>query len=296
MRSRFPVARTSALAALLVGVFLLTQQAGETRWRVLRPGVEFTTVRGEPWCRSGSATIAVLRVDPRRAPLRIRHFTLEPPARPLEIVDWQRRTGAVAVFNAGQFYSDFRYMGLLACGGRVISRSAHPTFQAALVAGPRRPGLAARVLDLGRVRLDPDTLAWAEVAQSFMLFDRDGRVRVRRSDQVANRTAVAEDGQGRIVALTTEGGYTLWEFARLVQALPLGLTQAMAMDGGREAEMVVSAGGFRYASFGRWPGPGATSGAAPAPAASSSSRAAAPGLGDPAGPPPLPTVVTVGAP
>jgi hypothetical protein len=133
------------------------------------------------------------------------------------------------------------------------------------------------VLDLARERLDPDSLAWEEVAQSFMLFDRGGSVRVRQSDQVAARTAVAEDRAGRLVVITSEGGYTLWDFARLLKALPLGLAQAMAMDGGLEAEMIVSAGRFRYASFGAWePGRGASD--APRPAV------------------PLPAVITVTAP
>ena len=250
MRSRFPVARVSALAALVVGVFLVTQRAGDTHWRTLRPGVEFTTLRGEPYCRYGSASIAALRLDPARVRIRVRHFSREPELRPLGILEWLRRSGSVAVFNAGQYYGDFSYMGLLASGGEVLSRRTHPTFKAALVAGPRGGG--ARVLDLARERLDPDSLGWEEVAQSFMLFDRDGTVRVRHSDQVANRTAVAEDRSGRLVVLTSEGGYTLWDFARLLKSLPLDLSQAMAMDGGLEAEMVVSAGRFRYASFGQW--------------------------------------------
>ncbi len=252
MRSRFPVARMSALAAVVVGAFLVTQRAAGPHWHALRPGVEFATVRGEPYCRYGSSGVAVLRLDPARVRLRVRHFTREPERRPLDILEWQRRSAALAVFNAGQYYGDYSYMGLLASGGRVISRRTHPTYKAALVAGPRTGGPAIRVLDLTRDPLDPDSLAWTEVAQSFMLFDRGGEVRVRHSDQVAARTAVAEDRSGRIVVLTSEGGYTLWDFALLLKGLPLELSHAMAMDGGLEAEMVVSAPRFRYASFGQW--------------------------------------------
>ena len=276
-RSRFPVARVSALVAVLVGAFLVSQRTGGPHWRSLAPGVEFATVRGEPYCRSGSTTIAVLRLDPAQARLRVRHYSREAGERPLDIVEWQRRSGALAVFNAGQYYRDLSYMGLLAGGGRLFSQRGHPTYRAALVAGPRGGGRGARVLDLSQERLVPDSLAWREVAQSFMLFDRAGTVRVRRSDQVANRTAVAEDRQGRIVVLTSEGGYTLSDFARLLQGLPLDLALAMAMDGGREAELVVSAGSFRYASFGRWE-QGAGAREAPVP------------------PVPLPAVVTVHSP
>ena len=277
MRSRFPVARVSALVALAVAIFLITQRASGTHWRTLRPGVEFTTLRGEPYCRSGSAAIAALRLDPARVQLRVRHYSQESEGRPLDVLDWQRRTGALAVFNAGQYYADLSYMGLLASGGRVISRRVHPSFRAALVAAPRGGGLAARVVDLAVTPLDPDSLRWEEVAQSFMLFDRAGNVRVRHSDQVAHRTAVAEDRRGRLVVLTSEGGYTLWDFAQLLKASPLELSHAMAMDGGLEAELVVSTGRFRYASFGEWPPDG---------------------TGRPAPEPPvrLPAVVTVVAP
>jgi hypothetical protein len=277
MRSRFPVARVSAVVAVVVGIALVTQRSSSPHWRALQPGVEFATLRGEPLCRHGSAVIAALRLDPARVRLRVRHFSEEPERRPLDIFEWQRRSGALAVFNAGQYYTDYSYMGLLASQGRLISRREHAQYRAALVAGERAGRMHARVLDLTREPLAADSLGWTEVAQSFMLFDRGGAVRVRHSDQVANRTAVAEDREGRLVVVTTEGGYTLWDFAQLLQRLPLGLTLAMAMDGGREAEMVVSAGRFRYANFGPWEHGGTLRQAPPAPVA-------------------LPAVVTVVAP
>jgi uncharacterized protein YigE (DUF2233 family) len=274
MRSHFPVARVSALAAVAVAAFLIfNQRTSGLHWRALAPGVEFATLSGEPDCRSGSVTIAVLRLDPARVRLRVRHYTGEAEKRPLDIVAWQRRSGALAVFNAGQYYEDYSYMGLLAGGGRWISRRPHPTYGAALVVGPRGGGPRARVLDLTREPLAADSLGWDEVAQSLMLFDRRGTVRVRRSDKVANRTAVGEDRHGRLVVLTSEGGYTLRDFAELLRRPSLDLALAMAMDGGREAEMLVSAGDFRYASFGEWK----------------------PGAAPPAPPVTLPAVVTVEA-
>src|SRR5262249_37659924 len=107
---------------------------------------------------------------------------------------------------------------------------------------------------------------WGELAQSFMLFDRGGHSRVRRTDQVANRTAVAEDLRGRIVVATSEGAYTLWDFGRLLAGSSLGLTHAMSMDGGREAELCVRSGSFRYANYARWEEAERGHGAVPLPA------------------------------
>ncbi len=249
---RIPVGRIAALAAAGVGAFLITQRVTGPRFRVLRPGLEFAIVRGEPFCRRGSAEIAVLRLDPARFRLRVHHFASEPDKAPIDVLEWQRRTGALAVFNAGQYYPDFSYMGLLVSGGEVVSPRLHPAYKAALVASTVQGRPRARVLDLEHEPLDPGKPGWKEVAQSFMLLDRTGKLRARKSGLIAKRTIVADDAEGRLLVITTEGAYTLHEFAALIQKLPLGVRQAMCMDGGQEAELAVSVGGFRYASFGRW--------------------------------------------
>ncbi|HEV2104854.1 MAG TPA: phosphodiester glycosidase family protein [Candidatus Eisenbacteria bacterium] len=219
---------------LAAAAWAVWRDARALHWRELRPGLEFATLRGEPWCRRGSSAIALLRVDPARERVRVRHFSLEHPGGPLSVVEWQARTGADAVFNAGQYYPDWSYMGLLVSGGRVVSDRPHPGFLAALVADPRtlppdRAGPepapdpaagAAAVLDLARTPLDPDSLRWREVAQSFMLLDDRGALRTRRSERVANRTLVAQDRRGRLVVLVTEGGYTLADLAELLRRAP----------------------------------------------------------------------------
>jgi hypothetical protein len=218
--------------------------------------VEFSTLRGEPYCRRGSSEIAVLRLDPASVRLRVLHYSREPDGVPLSIVEWQRRTRALAVFNAGQYYPDLSYMGLLVSDGVRVSKRMHPEFKAALVASPDDGRPVARVLDLDHEPLDPADPGWRDVAQSFMLFDHRGRPRIRKSDVVANRTVVAQDGRGRILVITSEGGYTLWDFAELLRKAPIGLSHAMSMDGGYEAELCVSVPPFHYASFGQWRGEG----------------------------------------
>src|SRR5262249_17134671 len=243
---RLPVGRISALAALLVAVLILARGVHGPRWRALRPGIEFAMMTGDPYCQRGAARIAMVGMGPGRARIRVHHFALAPEHRPLDAVEWRRSIGADAVFNAGQFLPDWTYMGVLVSGGEVVSRRVHPTFKAALVAGSLDGGSDARVLDLEREPIDPGRLQWAEVAQSVMLVDRSGRIRVRSSDRVANRTAVGEDKNGRLVVLVTEGAYTLDGLARLIQRSPLEIALALSMDGGSESQLCVDAGGFRY--------------------------------------------------
>jgi uncharacterized protein YigE (DUF2233 family) len=232
---------------LVVAVFALWRNTRALHWRAAGAGAEFTTFSGEPLCRMGSSEVAVLRLDPARVRVRARYYDRMRPARLLSILEWQRTTGALAVFNAGQFYPDFHYMGVLVCGGDTVSSRQHLGFQAALVARDGR----ATVLDLADNALARQG-AWSDVAQSFMLFGRDGGVRVKRTDRIANRTAVGVDERGWLVVCVSEGAYTLADFAQVLRRAPLRLTHAMSMDGGLEANLVVKAPGLRYASFGDW--------------------------------------------
>lgn len=249
---RLPVGRLVALAALLTVAVVVMRPARTPAWREVAPGMEFAILDGGHWCRAGSANLAVLRLDPERVAIRVRHCSQLADGRPLSIAAWQRADSATAVFNAGQYYPDLSYMGLLMSDGRLLSRKPHPTFQAALVAEHAAGGGGAKVLDLQRHRIDPGAPGWRQVAQSFMLIDEEGAIRVRRSDKVANRTAVAEDRHGRILVVVTEGGYTLFDCAEMLKRLPLEVTHAMSMDGGSEAQLVVKSPALRYASFGRW--------------------------------------------
>jgi hypothetical protein len=248
---RLPIGRIAAVVAVLVAGLVLARGQSSPRFRSIGRGLEFGVLRGDPYCRQGSSDIAVLRVNPAEAHVRVRHYSAFGD-QPLDIIAWQKRTGATAVFNAGQYYPDLSYMGMLVSGGRALSPRLHPTYKGALVAGPVTGTPRAHVLDLDRQPIDPKHLEWSEVAQSFMLFDAAGTVRVRRSPQIAPRTIVAEDAEHRLLVFTSEGSYTLSDFATLLRAAPLKLTHAMSMDGGDEAQLCVRNDAFHYASFGHW--------------------------------------------
>jgi len=60
---------------------------------------------------------------------------------------------------------------------------------------------------------------------------------------------VAMDKQGRVLLVVTEGAYTLWDIGVLLRESGWELVQALALDGGNEASLVVDLNGVRYRSF-----------------------------------------------
>lgn len=190
-----------------------------------------------------------LRIDPRRYRFMVMNFRNEGASAPLSLWDWMQRTRALAVFNAGQYYPDFSYMGLLVSGGRKIQGKLHRLFQALFLAEPLQEGAQlARILDLAEEEFDPERPGYLEVAQSFMLVDRWRNIRVRRTPNMAVRTVLAEETGGNLLVLLTQGPYTLWELAQEVRDGPFPILKAMSMDGGEEAQLCVRAGDFSYPS------------------------------------------------
>lgn len=213
-------------------------------WRVLEPGLEFAFLNAGTAARAGSVRVAVLRVDPGRYAIRVLAAPPGQDGHPAH--EWRRRSGALAVVNAGQYMPDGNYIGLLIMDGRQRGRLASKP-EGLFVAGPEDPSLAkARVLDLRYTAFDLRQNPYRQAAQSIMLLDRFGQIRVRPSARLAHRTAVAQDDQGRILMLVTEGGHTLWELAAFLRSQGLGLREVMCMDGGQESQLDIKVEDFSY--------------------------------------------------
>ena len=218
-------------------------------WTVLRPGLEFTFLAAERTVRFGEDRLACLRVDPERFCFKV---LVEPQGGESHTAqEWRRRSNALAVFNAGQYTPGGTYLGLLVRDGRQVGHLASQ-LEALFVSAPRDASLpGARVIDLRYTAFDPKANPYRQAAQSLMLLDRFGHIRVRRSARVAHRTLVAQDRQGRILVLVSEGGHTLWELASFLKESGLGLLEVMCMDGGPESQLVVQVDDFAYSQVGR---------------------------------------------
>lgn len=224
------------------------------QWTELAPGLEFARVEAEDLVRSGSRGMALVRIDPHRCRLEPYHEREFPSTAPSSIEVWQRRLGAPVVFNAGLYDEAGRHLGTLRREGKDLHALPHRVWKGLLAHGG--PG-GGGVFDLGTAADARRAREFPTQIQSMMLFDAGGRLRVRASERAAFRTVVAEDEEGRLVVLVSEGALTLGDTARLLQRSGLRLRLAMAFDGGRESNLAVEDPAVTYRSYQDAPGAGA---------------------------------------
>lgn len=225
-------------------------------WRLVSPGLELAQAQAFRFIRLGESSLVFLRIDPNLLQLvPFSHRELAAP-RPLTIEGWARvKPRSLALFNAGLYYPDHRYIGLFVKNGTHWGTGLHPTWKALLLSGgpigdPDRP--PAKVLDLRHHDYDLEKDHYRYAFQSFMLLDKDGRPRVRRTDRLASRTVVAQDVQDRILVIFVPGACTLYELALLLKMSDLKIKAAMCLDGGFESQVFVRAEPGNLVHYGAW--------------------------------------------
>lgn len=227
------------------------------RWRAASPGLEWGELQlagdGEAW----RVRAIVLRVDPARVRFALDTLTRDFRARGGWAVD-SAGAGALAALNAGQFEGGVPWGWTVREGREVRAPGTGPLSSAFVVGRDGRARIVAAA-DLASVR-DSAALAF----QSYpTLLEGDGEVpeQLRAADRGVNvghrdaRLALGVQRDGRVLVLLTRFdaagenlgalpfGPTLPELAALMGAL--GCAQAVALDGGISAQLLVREANIR---------------------------------------------------
>lgn len=189
----------------------------------------------------GVAPLVAVEIDPDRYRFTVHYYQQDGFSEPLDIRQWQERTGHDLVFNAGLFRENYAYLGLLYGNGRSLGSKRHATWQGLFVAEPAADrSRRARVFDLTFDTFDEQQVPYREVAQSLMLLDRTGKIRVRQTAKRAHQTLVAEQSNGYLLVLKTTEVVSLHALGECLRDAFPSLRQVMAMDGGSSSDLAVS--------------------------------------------------------
>jgi uncharacterized protein YigE (DUF2233 family) len=187
------------------------------------------------------APLVAVEIDPDRYRFTVHYYQEDGFSGPLDIRQWQEQTGHDLVFNAGLFRENYAYLGLLYANGRSLGSKRHATWLGLFVAEPAEDhSRRARVLDLSFDTFDEQRVPYREVAQSLMLLDRTGKVRVRQTGKRAHQTLVAEQSDGHLLVLKTTELVSLYAIGECLRKAFPSLRQVMAMDGGSSSDIAVS--------------------------------------------------------
>jgi CheY-like chemotaxis protein len=225
-----------------------SEQAEPVAWDPIADGLAASYWTPPPSCHDVPPMIG-FEIDPKRYRFSVHYFKQSGLPDPPDILEWQAKTGHDVVFNAGLFRENFAYLGLLYASGRALGGKQHTSWLGLFLAEPLAPGAPpARIMDLAQESFDEQHPPFREAAQSLMLFDHQGIIRVRKTGKQAHQTIVAESSNGLILLFKTTRPATLYDLGQcLHESLP-GLRRAMAMDGGSSSDVTLAQSLFRPGS------------------------------------------------
>jgi hypothetical protein len=219
---------------------------GVLRWREVDPGFEV----GELAVRAGATEVDRLLLA-RIEPARYRFAVHIDPQGARGLDGWTRALDAVLVVNGSYFARTGHPSTPVISEGRMLGPSTYDAVHGAFVASAER----AEIRDLA-------ALDWREAFASAdnamvsypLLLAADGSHRVPAdSGWLANRSFIGEDGEGRIIIGSTKSGFfTLARLAAFLRKAPLGLTEALNLDGGPVACQGIALSAYRRRHCGLW--------------------------------------------
>jgi hypothetical protein len=228
-------------------------------WKTIAKGLHFSRVRVFR-ANQEVDTVAVLRIQPKHNKLRVFH-SFDPKNTIVRTLgEWQKETSALALINGAQYMADPYYMpcALVICDGKEKGPKKNKSVRGMFLSEPTKKDLApADLLDFDYDQFDPSANSYTQGIQHWpILLDREGKIKVQKTELRANRTVVAKNSDADILFFTTElSSFSLYNFGLFLKESNarsdggFRIHTAMNMDGGREANMLLNLANFRYFSW-----------------------------------------------
>jgi hypothetical protein len=237
----------------------LTFTHANPEWKAISKGLRFARVKV---FRSDLEvdTVGVLQIQPKHNSIRVYHSFDRKNTIVRTLDEWQKETAALALINGAQYMADPYYMpcALVICDGKQKGPRRNKSVRGMLLSEPSKGNLPhADLLDFDYDQFDSATNLYSQGVQHWpILLDREGKIKVQKSELRANRTVVAKNVEGDILFFTTElSSFSLYNFGLFLKesnARPDGgfnIHTAMNMDGGREANMLLHSRNVSYSSW-----------------------------------------------
>jgi len=260
--------RAGALAAALLTLAAppaLEEKAAALAWVPLEPGLETVEIPG-PAGDPDDGQITVVRIDPSRFELRLLAASAPGEGAPLSARAWAYRAGASAAINAAMYQEDHRTSVSLMRSGDHVNQRHLSKDKAVLVFDPIVSGVPpVRIVDRDCESLDQAAVRYRTLIQSIRMVSCDGKNVWAPSERRFSAAAIGIDRAGRILFIHARAPWPVHDLVRALLAAPLGLAQAMYVEGGPEAQLFARGGGRELERVGNFESAGENAQAWPIP-------------------------------
>lgn len=232
-------------AAAVLPAAAQAADAPEVTWELLEPGLELGTAVSPIASDAGDSRIRILRVDPTRFELQLLNASASPDGTRYTAREWSKRYGLVAAINASLYQTDHRTSVSL-MKSRIHTNNPRLSRHNAVLLFDRLDATVPPMQIVDRTCRDLADVQghYGSMVQSIrMVSCSRANVWSQQPDKKWSTAAVGVDQQGRLLLIHVRSPLSTHDLIDGLLALPLGLREAMYLEGGPEAQLYVDADG-----------------------------------------------------
>lgn len=240
-----------ATAAAALGCVMAAPAEARIKWQQLEKGLELSQFKAPIEAKDLNSRLTLLRIDTKRFRLRLL-MASHAGDKTRSAKEWAQEFKLVAAINAGLYLKDNKTSAGLMVDGARVNNPRLNRWGAVLAFNPKNQrDRSIRIVDrrcenFGRLRKRYSTFV-----QSFRMLTCRGGTTFKKSEKRFSIAALAIDRRGRLIFVIAAAPYSTWEFSRILRRLRLGIRRAMYLEGGRDAQLYVRAGGKEVEVLGK---------------------------------------------
>ena len=213
-------------------------------WQPIEPGLELGTFAAPQKSQYGDSKVRILRIDPQHFELRVLSASHAADGQSKTAREWLYSGGLVAAINPSMFQKDMKTSVSLM---KNRHHTNHPRLSGdkMLLAFDPAPGeklpsvqLVDRECD-DFTKLEPQYGSWV---QSIRMLSCKGENVWAQQNKTWSIAALGTDTKGRVLFIHARSPYSVHDFVKILQALPIDIARAMYAEGGPEAQLAVMQG------------------------------------------------------
>jgi hypothetical protein len=214
-------------------------------WEQLEPGLEFGSAPAPIPSPVGDSLIRILRIDPSRFDLQLLNSSASPDGAPLTAKEWSQRYDLVAAINASLYQTDERTSTSLMKSRTHTNNPRLSRHNAVLLFDRLDDGVPpVQIVDRTCRDLAAVQDRYGSMVQSIrMISCTRANVWSQQPQKRWSAAAIGIDQRGRLLFIHMRSPLSTHDLIDSLLGLPLGLREAMYVEGGPEAQLYVHAGG-----------------------------------------------------
>jgi uncharacterized protein YigE (DUF2233 family) len=224
----------------------------ETKWKQIDQGLELADFNSPVKSVAGDSRITILRIDPQQYDFCL-ISAKELHEKPKTARNWVRSKKLIAAINAGMYRTDHLTNTAFMQNYDFVNNPVMTADNTVFACNPIDSTVPrAQIIDRECQDWEKLKQRYHTFSQGIRMVDCQQRNKWQKQEKIWSMVVIAKDIKGNMLFIISRSPYSVHEFIEILKDLPIGLYNAMYLEGGPEASFYLDHKGVKVEKFGSY--------------------------------------------